>query len=187
MEYYVIPIKNHFYIKPHLLQLIENAPAETTVDDDDAQSISRYDYNIIKQKCPYWDFLIPHIDPALTIFFKNLENVRLLSGYPGMYVSAFWFQQYKKNNFHAWHTHCNNDYACVYFIELPKGASSTVFYDANDKEIKSKAKEGELLIFPANLPHCSPINMSDERKTVVAFNIKLDEGGSIVNQQNGFQ
>jgi uncharacterized protein YjlB len=79
-------------------------------------------------------------------------------------IINYWFQQYKKNSFHGWHTHANAHFANVYFVECPKD-NQTMFRD-----FKIDCKEGDIISFPAFLPHCSAPLQSEQRKTIVSFN-----------------
>ena len=40
---------------------------------------------------------------------------------------------------------------------------------------KLQYEEGDLVFFPNYLPHRSPINLTDKRKTVISFNINIGE------------
>lgn len=53
----------------------------------------------------------------------------------------------------------------------------TEFYDnVNNKVIETvDIKEGDLIIFPAHILHRSKRNITDKRKTVIAFNLDIDD------------
>ena len=55
-------------------------------------------------------------------------------------------------------------------VKLPNNNATTVLLDENDKEIKIKAKEGDLVTFPAYILHKSNVIEDNTRKTVIAFN-----------------
>ena len=42
-------------------------------------------------------------------------------------------------------------------------------------------QEGELFVFPANMIHCSPPNFTNDKKTVIAFNMN---GGDVTQIEN---
>ena len=77
-----------------------------------------------------------------------------------------WFSQYLKNNNHHWHTHPESNLSAIYYLEMPKKELITEFKDKGEVNIK----EGDILFFPSYLLHRSPINNTNKRKTVIAFN-----------------
>jgi hypothetical protein len=82
-----------------------------------------------------------------------------------------WFQQYVEGNYHEWHIHENCNYANVYFLELENPSHATQLYDTiNNKIIDIPVCEGDLLTFPANIPHRSPKIIGQKRKTIISFN-----------------
>lgn len=92
-------------------------------------------------------------------------------------VSNIWFQRYFKHSEHEWHYHPKSNWTAVYYVELPEEKVKTQLYDlSKDKIIDDiKLKEGDLFIFPANILHRSPPNISEEPKTIVSFNINFDK------------
>ena len=79
-------------------------------------------------------------------------------------ISSFWFQRYKQNGSHPWHTHTCCHYANVYFLECPKG------YSTKFKHFDKECEEGDIISFPAFLPHMSPPIESNSMKTIISFN-----------------
>jgi hypothetical protein len=88
-------------------------------------------------------------------------------------ITNAWFQQYNTGAHHGWHTHRNAHFSCIYYLELPTGTPVTEFKDMNGEVFTVPVKEGQVLAAPAFFIHQSPSNDSDQRKTVVAFNINL--------------
>jgi uncharacterized protein YjlB len=87
----------------------------------------------------------------------------------------FWFQQYKKQNFHDWHVHPGANYSNIYYLELPKKNMATKFFNQyNNKYIEIEIKEGDLLTFPACILHCSDSFYEDATKTIISFNSSFD-------------
>jgi ectoine hydroxylase-related dioxygenase (phytanoyl-CoA dioxygenase family) len=97
-------------------------------------------------------------------------DVKLLSESLGVSEKAvidnMWFQQYKKNDKHSWHTHGLSNFSNVYFVELPLKSLATEILNVNNLNLK----EGDLLTFPSHLYHRSPINKTNKRKTIISFN-----------------
>jgi hypothetical protein len=85
-----------------------------------------------------------------------------------------WYQQYNTGDIHDWHFHPTANISFVYFIELNSYKESTEFFDVKTKKVfQIKAKEGDILVFPAFIPHRSPVIKTNNRKTVISGNINL--------------
>jgi hypothetical protein len=80
-----------------------------------------------------------------------------------------WFHQYNKGSFFDWHTHPQSNYSAVYFVELPSDELATEIHGVK----KLKPREGDLLVFPGFLPHRSPVNNTDSRKTIISMNFDV--------------
>jgi len=85
-------------------------------------------------------------------------------------ISNMWFHQYNKGSFFDWHTHPQSNYSAVYYVELPSNELVTEIYGVKHLT----PQEGDLLIFPGFLPHRSPINNTDSRKTIISFNFDVN-------------
>lgn len=100
---------------------------------------------------------------------KNICHKYWLSNF---YVSASWFQQYRKNDNHGWHIHSNTNISMSYFVELDDSKHSTEFIDTEqNKTFQLDTTEGDVLIFPSYLIHRSPSICNHNRKTTIAINI----------------
>ena len=123
-------------------------------------------------------------------------------------ISNMWAIINKKGNFNIEHTHPNNYLSAAYYVKAPEKAGSFVVenplsvarhsYPLVEKKteynIKAAAlniREGDLLLFPAYLPHKVNENKSDEDRIVVSFNVNINhfnkmyrcESGKILLQQ----
>ncbi len=149
-------VKNHQEIKEKLLQqiaLIPQNPYKVETND-----ILHTDWNLPKtMHREYKNLFIETISDHLVSMCHALNVNRYI-------VGNFWFQQYGQNNRHGWHTHPGSNFANVYFVECPKGASTKFKHFTEDCE------EGDIISFPAFLPHMSPPIEDNNRKTVIAFN-----------------
>lgn len=87
-------------------------------------------------------------------------------------ITNLWFQSYKKQDFHPWHCHSLAHFSCVYFLELSGTEYSTQFlHPITRKQFSYPVIEGDIIIFPAFIQHCSPIIVTDKEKIVIACNI----------------
>lgn len=149
-------VANHQQIKNKLLEQINLIPLNPL--QDKGQNIFHTDWNIPTSMHREYETLFvntvkPHlIDMAKTLNCNHFE------------INKFWFQRYGANGHHTWHCHPATHFSNVYFLECPEG-SSTKFKDLN-----ADCEEGDILSFPAFLPHMSPSLPNDSVKTVIAFN-----------------
>ena len=105
-------------------------------------------------------------------------------------IVAMWAIINKKNSYNVKHNHQNCYLSSAYYIKKPENSGDITFYDP--KEVKTyrfpeverntsysaesitvKPKEGDLLIFPSYLYHDVGVNLSDEERVVVSFNIDI--------------
>jgi len=158
-------VENHREIKEKLLQQINLIPQNPLFGN--GQNIIHTDWNLPStMHREYKD-----------LFFKTVNN-HLINmchtlGVNHYYIGNYWFQKYGQGGKHSWHTHPESNYSNVYFLECPRG-SSTKF-----KNFTEDCEEGDILSFPAFLPHMSPLIENDDIKTVIAFNTSFD----IIEQQ----
>ena len=87
---------------------------------------------------------------------------------------------------HPWHHHADSErksgekntcinLASIYYVELPDESLITILKDPETgKEVIPDVKEGQILTFGADILHKSPRNFSNNRKTVIPFNIMFD-------------
>ena len=106
-------------------------------------------------------------------FFDFLTLIENDLKVENLYISNAWFQQYRKNDTHDWHSHFGCLIHCVYFLELPDPKYATQIQTYDGKVIKPKVKEGDLLFLLTPNRHRSPINKSGKRKTIIAFNMNM--------------
>jgi len=155
---FVTKIKDFKKINKKLLLLIneiEKNPYTTNKDN-----IFHTDWNLPKNfKRKYMDYFVLIIRPYLNEIAKKLHSEKAV-------IDNMWFQQYKKNGEHSWHTHGLSNFSNVYFVELPSKSLATEILNVNNLNLE----EGNLLTFPSHLYHRSPINKTNKRKTIISFN-----------------
>ena len=161
LSVYIQNIHSHKYIKEDLLKLIFECPS------DSLDSVSNTDWDEDRDtRSYYWNYFSSIVEPYIHLLGMKL-------GYERYTIVNYWFQQYEKNSEHKWHIHYDNNdcnekadgYGGIYFLELPEKLGTEFFnYPVLDY------KEGDLVIFPSYLPHRSPINITNQRKTSIVFN-----------------
>ena len=151
-------VPNHQQIKEKLLYQINLIPTNPYMKEDSGENILHTDWNLPREMHrEYAPLFLETIKPHMLSITEALMVKRYEIGY-------FWFQRYGSQGTHPWHTHANTNLASVYFLECPKG-SSTKF-----KHFTEECEEGDILSFPAFLPHMSPPIDDNSIKTVIAFN-----------------
>lgn len=103
-------------------------------------------------------------------------------------VREMWAIINKKNDFNIEHTHPNAYLSAAYYVKASNNCGrfiacnpnivSRAYYPAiketnkyNQKNLGLEVEEGDLLIFPAYLPHKVEKNSSEEDRIVISFNI----------------
>ena len=156
-------IDNYQEVNKQLLSLIDKIPNNPLLGKND--NISHTDWNLPRDiKREYLEYFFKIIKPYMLKIANELKSKTCD-------IDNVWFQQYKKNNTHQWHTHAKCQFTHVYFVELPSRSLGTEILDQK----KLKLKEGDLLTFPSYFYHRSPINLSDKRKTIISFNCSFEE------------
>ena len=105
-------------------------------------------------------------------------------------LKEMWAIINKKSNFNVIHTHANCYLSAAYYVKAPKNCGqfkaltpniisrnffpkSNGITELNAVTAKINVTEGDLLIFPAYLPHSVEENKSDEDRVIVSFNIDV--------------
>ena len=83
-----------------------------------------------------------------------------------------WFQVYKKDNYHSYHTHDSN-FTNVMYLNLPNNNLKTKIKGPKERSVEFDVKEGQIISFPGYLWHSSPVNKSDLEKIIISFNTNL--------------
>jgi hypothetical protein len=152
---FTLTVEEHQEIKPELLSMLDKSEFQNL------NNVSRSDF-FIKKSQSYKEYIIQILKSRINTIFPQV-NLR---------VTDCWFQQYEKFSYHEWHTH-RCDWACVYYLELPKGSQGTVFKDYfGSEEIRPQVSEGDLIVFPGWFIHRSPVNKSLQRKTIISLNLE---------------
>jgi hypothetical protein len=154
----ITKIKNYKEINSKILSLIDKIPNNPIINGND--NILHSDYNLPKTfKREYLEYFFETIKPYFTEICSKLHTTKIQ-------ISDAWFSQYTKNCTHQWHTHPECNLTNVYFVELPDKSLGTEILNHDKLDLN----EGDLLTFPAYLYHRSPINILDNRKTIISFN-----------------
>ena len=106
-------------------------------------------------------------------------------------VSEMWAIINKPNDFNVIHTHPNSYLSAAYYVKTSEKAGKFVVENPlsvarhsfpniekhtqyNTKVVSLDIEEGDLLLFPAYLPHRVNENKSDEDRIVISFNVNIN-------------
>ena len=158
-------IRDHANIKEAILKDIMLLGIHSRISE--GEKISNTDWAIPSNyKRKYFDNILENIKEVVNKVNADLKYPEHLK------LGNRWFQQYAKNDFHDWHIHGDSVLTCVYYVDID-ATTPTTSYKLFDKEYEFdiNIKEGDVLIFPSFLLHCSKPNVSDKTKTIIAFNL----------------
>jgi len=156
-------LKDHTIIKDKMIDLINKVPTDF-FDNQGNKVLTDYDRD---ENFEYKKLITSH-------FLNQIKYVLSLD--KDLYVDPIklWFQKYKKNYFHNWHTHHQVNFGLVYFLKLTNNYFKTEFKRLDGQLIDYKCKEGDVIIFPAYIPHRSPIiDRDDEEKIMIGLNFDI--------------
>jgi len=96
--------------------------------------------------------------------------------------SQVWFQKYENSMNHAVHTHGPTGFSSVCFVEYDKNFHKpTTFISPFGNYITGEleryepdVEEGDIIFFPSNLLHYAPSNLSNEIRTIMSFNLRIN-------------
>ena len=126
-----------------------------------------------------------HITDHIKDVFKNYGWIYDSSK---VRCTSMWSIINRKGSFNIEHIHSNNYLSAAYYVKAPKNCGqfkaltpniisrnffpkSNGITELNAVTAKINVTEGDLLIFPAYLPHSVEENKSDEDRVIVSFNI----------------
>ena len=93
-----------------------------------------------------------------------------------LHLTNVWYQVYEPGDQHDWHDHPGEDLANVLYLEVPDKSVPTEFWMQTEELnplVPPNVEVGDTLVFPAQQYHRSPVNDTNQRKIVIAFNCKL--------------
>lgn len=98
------------------------------------------------------------------------------------HIVRAWYERALPYMYHPTHNHGHGGYSAVVFIEFdPKVHTPTNFIAPYDHFITGEpliytpnVKEGDIIIFPSFLHHYTHPHTSEQRRTVLSFNITVD-------------
>ena len=106
-------------------------------------------------------------------------------------IVAMWAIINKKSSFNVMHNHQNCYFSSAYYVKKPKNSGDITFFDPKEAKtyrfpkiekyteysagaVTIKPEEGDLLIFPSYLYHEVGVNLSEDDRVVISFNVDID-------------
>ena len=157
---FIDKVKNHKKIKDKLLNLIDKSPSGKI--NSFFEKTEKSDFDIKMKDKTYVNEVVSNIAPIMNNLARKLNAKH-------WEIHHMWCQSYLKGHYHKWHTHPMSHFAHIYYLDLPEKNMITEFKD----EKGVKAKEGDIITFPAFLFHRSKPNTSKKKKTVISFNSSI--------------
>jgi hypothetical protein len=161
--YVIAEYEHHDKIKNEIMTMIDESEYQTRPTG--IQTDFFVNHSIHK---PWAQKFFEHAMPYLSQTYKEL-------GYTEISINGIWFQRYSKMIGHNWHTHGKTNFSTVYYLDVPENSAATAVKEPFDQEsIVYEGSEGTFSIFPAYAIHCATPNMSDQERTVIAFNVDVE-------------
>jgi len=164
-------VDNHEGIKQEILNSIDSLGVHSVINNGEKISNSDWQFKMEAEEFASKKY-IEIVLPKITIHNCKLQEQLGFIKQPE--IQNIWFQQYVSGDFHDWHVHGRCMFSNVYYVELPKLSSKTMFRHFN-QEFTVDIEEGEILTFPSFFQHCSKPNNYLGKKTVISFNTNFYE------------
>ena len=91
-----------------------------------------------------------------------------------------WYQKYYKGATHSYHNHGYCGWSSIIYVEFDLNAhQSTKFISPFNNPwggamelFQPPIEEGDMIIFPSNIIHEAPVNISEVRRTIISYNLR---------------
>jgi hypothetical protein len=163
----VTPVANHADIKDKILEGIKQMGTHSLIETP-KQKIFNSDWHLQKSyERPY----APYIDAIIKQVYLNILECHEIPKDNISHECNFWFQQYKKGDYHQTHSHPSSSFSSVYYVDLQGNTPKTSFFiRGKEIELTLPLEEGQVVSFPSFLCHGSKPNKSDRVKTIISWN-----------------
>jgi len=123
----------------------------------------------------YYPNVLEVIKPYLVDFFSIGDHVG-----NSVQCTDMWYQETLKGQEHGIHNHGSIGWSSIIYFDFnPKVHQATKFfapfnnyYTGNMISVSPIVEEGNMVIFPSSIAHVGPVNESDEKRSVISFNLR---------------
>lgn len=144
--------------QPDVLPLLNDAPANASVNLTEDVNITRTDWQYGKDfSRPWVQYFLPYLKQHLHQHLKPFDD---------FLIADIWFQQYDNQSQHGWHTHSHN-FTGVYYVQLPPNVQTELIQPYSNKIISLPVQQGDIVYFPSTVIHRAP---PASNKTIISFN-----------------
>lgn len=160
-EYFITKLPDFEQFKNKFKKITNNIPKKNI--QTEYFKLSHTDYNVPYDYKSYKSITQKY----LTSYLQEIANKLNCKYYA---VHDIWYQQYSDGDYHNWHNHVGCMYSNILYVDLNSKSFATELFDAaNNQVIQVDVSEGDILCFPANIIHRSPI-IDTSSKSVLSFN-----------------
>ena len=156
--------RQFFKFKKELVSMIED---EKLREDCQFAKMSFSDYKIRKKRSYHY-----LVEDYVGLAFENYAHQW---GCREVQIKDMWFAEYYEGANFNWHTHEGSNLSAIIHIEGDH-EFSTELYD-----IDIRTRQGDIIVFPAMLPHRGPLVTRKNHKLVIGINMNM--GGSILHDE----
>ena len=164
---FVNKVEKHNSFKKYMMNYIKKQPTYRLIErlDDISNTDWKDSYNPNR----------PYVKKFAKLISQYLSKIGRVLKTKKFTIGNMWYQQYGKGSKHQWHHHVSSNWSAVYYLELPNNLGTELYDITESRTFDIKLNEGDLFLFPANMLHRSPPNMTNKIKTIISFNIDFNE------------
>lgn len=146
-------------------------------DYNDIGAYEQTPWKALLQDFPHIEYKKIFLDAAESKFREH-ANLHIQTEITGLNyrhnIMHMWYHQMHKSDYITWDNHQYCQWSGVYFIEVPDKKYITEFLDPHTQEvIQPDATAGDMIIFPSWLLHRAPKMQTDQRKSIIAWNMDV--------------
>ena len=130
----------------------------------------------------------PLLEKSSNIVQSIIQNITGKEEVIDVIIRSMWGNVSPKGGYNFMHVHPSAWMSAVYYVQIPNDDSPLTFQDprparlmdfqrtslVNDEYFNHRCKVGELVLFPAWLPHFVNPNTSDDLRISISFNMHLN-------------